>query len=519
MDELEYGTVVLRFGRDLPPQVSKVYCKGITLKVPTGRSGADLTIEPSLITTAVSKVDGEAQGTEWWVDRDTTDPNEAVFSFVPDTAAAFDGTWAVSFTLSGIEVNPSIGTVDLDIEELTSTTGAEGSYQKRTGQVKVKKGDDGFYFRSLHPRTVVINRGLTVDLLWEAPADNRIVYTMYYRKADGTEASDSTQANFANRVWKSPALDDNANFTLKATVDGQDYFLTTSLTVNNPNVVVNTLTANETVRTDSIDSKTGSTVGITLKSHVTLGKGWVLRVDDLRCRTDATALEVKSNLTVAAGSTLTTNGSVQANDNVTIKADKTLSTGDVRIDKDRTLKVTWVDPTVTNGTITARGNVNMAAGRNLTIPQGGGQLVVADAFVAKSHNPGSTYPKVEIGAAGVATDGSINLRGAITGGSVTGGSISASSSMKAGGKRVIRNGDRIALQNNVSGTPNFLYHASQAGQWDNVVARPDNRYENNRWYVVSEAGDRASNNAADANEPNVPADPDDDTAGPRTSSA
>ncbi|AZS75754.1 hypothetical protein DDE74_37060 [Streptomyces lydicus] len=55
MDELEYGTVVLRFGRDLPPQVSKVYCKGVTLKVPTGRSGADLTIEPSLITTAVSR--------------------------------------------------------------------------------------------------------------------------------------------------------------------------------------------------------------------------------------------------------------------------------------------------------------------------------------------------------------------------------------------------------------------------------------------------------------------------------
>ncbi|WP_327065141.1 hypothetical protein [Kitasatospora sp. NBC_01302] len=304
MHELEYGTVVLRFGRDLPSGTSKVYCKGITLTVPTGVSGADLTREPSLITTAVSIVEGEAQGTEWWVDRDTTDPNKAVFSFVPDTTAVFDGTWAVSLTLSGIEVNPSIGTVDLKVEETTSTTGAEDSYQKRNGEVEVKKGNDEFFFRSLHPRSVVINRGSTVDLLWEAPADNRITYTMYYRKADGTETSDSVQANFANRVWKSPVLDDNANFTLKATLDGQDYFLTTSLTVNNPNVVVNTLNAN-------------------------------------------------SNVTVAAAGTLTTHGPVQANNDVTIKSDKAL-------------KVTLVDPVVANGTVTVRGNLTVSADKKLT---------------------------------------------------------------------------------------------------------------------------------------------------------
>lgn len=245
-DELEYGTVVLRFGRELS-SAPKVYCKGITLKVPTGPSATDLTVEPSLITTAVSKVEGEAQGTEWWVDRNTTDPNEAVFSFVPDTTAVFDGTWAVSLTLSGIEVNPSIGTVDLKIEELTSTTGADESYQKRTGQVTVKKGNDEFYFRSLRPRTTVIERGLTVDLLWDAPADNRIQYTMYYRKADGTETHDSVQSNFAGRVWKSPTLVDHTNFTLKATIDGKDYFLTTSLTVNKPDVVVNKLSANSDI--------------------------------------------------------------------------------------------------------------------------------------------------------------------------------------------------------------------------------------------------------------------------------
>ncbi|KJK55493.1 hypothetical protein [Saccharothrix sp. ST-888] len=314
MDELEYGTVVLRFGRDLPSGTSKVYCKGITLTVPTGGSGADLTIEPSLINTAVSKVEGEAQGTQWWIDRDTTDPNKAVFSFVPETTAVFDGSWAVSFTLSGIEVNSSIGPVDLDIEEMTSTTGAEGSYQKRTGQVKVKKGNDEFFFHSLRPETVVINRGTRVKLLWKAPADPRITYTMYYRKADGTQTLDNVQANFTNQSWTSLALDNNANFTLKATVDGKDYFLTTYLTVNTPNVVVNTLTAT---------------------SHVT----------------------------VEAAGTLTTYGPLDANGDVTIKADKTLTVGGA-IAANGGISATAV---TADGALTANGDVTVAAGKALIV--------------------------------------------------------------------------------------------------------------------------------------------------------
>ncbi|WP_329577009.1 hypothetical protein OG500_05035 [Kitasatospora sp. NBC_01250] len=531
MHELEYGTVVLRFGRDLPSGTSKVYCKGITLTVPTGVSGADLTREPSLITTAVSIVEGEAQGTEWWVDRDTTDPNKAVFSFVPDTTAVFDGTWAVSFTLSGIEVNPSIGTVDLKVEETTSTTGADGSYQKRTGQVEVKKGNDEFFFRSLRPRTTVIGRGVTVDLLWDAPADTRIQYTMYYRGANGQETYDNNQAKFANRKWTSPVLNDNANFTLKATLDGQDYYLTTYLTVNDPNIVVNSLSASGNVTVDP-----GANGYIWLKTG----------------RFDTTAeatvnlygvLNANGNVTVAANKTLTANGPVQANGNVTIKADKTLSAGDVTIDKDRTLsagdvtidkdrtlKVTWVDPTVANGTINVRGSLTvatgktlttngpiqansnvtvdpgatgyiwlktgrfdtaaeatvnlhgalnshghltMAAGKNITIPLGGGQLAVADAFVAKSHHPNWTYPKVEIGpAANVPTEGNIVV----------------------GGKRVLRDGDSVTLKAGWAQN-GYLWDNDGSSTKDqgNVVRKINDAPVNNlrsRWTL----GYRSSNN-------------------------
>ncbi|MFF7636445.1 hypothetical protein ACFZB9_25340 [Kitasatospora sp. NPDC008050] len=448
MHELEYGTVVLRFGRDLPSGTSKVYCRGITVKVPTGRSGADLTIEPSLITTAVSKVDGEAQGTEWWVDRDTTDPNEAVFSFVPDTTAVFDGGWAVSLTLSGIEVNPSIGTVELDIEETTSTTGVDGSYQKRSGQVKVQKGNDEFFFRSLRPRTTVIGRGVTVDLLWDAPADNRIQYTMYYRGADGEETSDNNQAKFANRLWKSPVLNDNANFTLKATVDEQDYYLTTYLTVNDPNIVVNTLSAKSNVTVDPgangyiwlksgrFDTTAEATVNlygvlnangnVTVSADKTLTVGAVTASRTVTANGGVSATTVSASelvsanggVTVPAGKSVTANGGVSATtvsvsgsvsasggvSTTTVSASGLVSAnGGVTVAADKTLTA--------NGPLVANGNLTMGAGKNITIPAGGGQLVVADAFVAKSHNSGWTYPKVEVGPTGVATEGNVIVSG------------------------------------------------------------------------------------------------------------
>ncbi|GAB2724985.1 hypothetical protein [Kitasatospora kifunensis] len=411
MDELEYGSVVLRFGRDLPAAVSKVYCRGITVTVPTGRSGTDLTLEPSLITTVVSKVEGEAQGAEWNVVRDTTDPNKAVFSLVPDTTAVFDGTWAVSFTLSGIEVNPSIGTVTLAIEEMTSTTGADGSYLKRTGEVEVKKGNDEFFFRSLHPRTVVINRGSTVDLLWEAPADNRIVYTMYYRKADGTEASDSVQANFVGRVWKSPVMDDNANFTLMAELDGLEYFLTTSLTVNNPNIVVNDITTSGNV---TVDPGVDGYIWLKTGRFNTSAGANVNLYGDLAV-TKIKATDTAKGLIKLEDSIEQTAGDITTSGNVTVDpgADGYIWLKTGRFD-------TAAEATVNLfGALNANGGLTMGEGTNITIPQGGGELVVADAFVAKSNKPYWSSPKVEIGAAGVPIEGGIAINGKVNATTVT----------------------------------------------------------------------------------------------------
>ncbi|GAB2724989.1 hypothetical protein [Kitasatospora kifunensis] len=453
MDELEYGTVVLRFGRDLPSGTSKVYCRGITVKVPTGRSGADLTVEPSLITTAVSKVEGEAQGWEWNVDRDTTDPNEAVFSFVPDTTAVFDGTWAVSFTLSGIEVNPSIGTVDLDIEETTSTTGEEGSYERRTGKVQVKKGNDEFFFRSLHPRTTVIERGVTVDLLWDAPADNRIVYTMYYRGADGKEATDSNQANFANQVWKSPALNDNANFTLKATLDGQDYFLTTYLTVNNPNIVVNTLRAGGDATFDGDVTATAS--GKSVRIRQLRGNGVVpLQISN------STELDSGCNLTV--GGTLTSTGLATANGGLTVKSDKALSAGAVTasglITANNGLTVKS-DQTLTAGVITASGLIT--ANNGLTVKSdktlSAGEVTIANGkFLSVTKIKSTVGSPIELQNSISQTAGSLTTAGGVT----------ATGAIKSDGKAVILAGDSVSLES-LYFTGKFLNGSGKQSHSDN----------------------------------------------------
>ncbi|WP_329577006.1 hypothetical protein OG500_05030 [Kitasatospora sp. NBC_01250] len=460
MDELEYGTVVLRFGRDLPAGTSKVYCRGITLKVPTGVSGADLTVEPSLIATAVSKVHGEAQGTEWWVDADTTDPNEAVFSFVPDTTAVFDGTWAVSFTLSGIEVNPSIGTVDLDIEETTSTTGADDSYQKRTGQVKVKKGNDEFFFRSLHPRSVVINRGLAVDLLWDAPSDNRIVYTMYYRKADGTETSDSNQANFANRKWTTPQLDDNANFTLKATLDGQDYFLTASLTVNTPNVVVNTLTANSALTAKSTltaESTLTATGLLSANGGVTVPSGKSVTANGGVSATTVTAsglVSANGGVTVPSGKSVTANGGVSA---TTVTASGLVSAnGGVTVPSGKSVTA---NGGVSATTVTASGLVTANGGLTVKSDQ---TLSAGDVTLASGKVLSVTKIKSTVNSA-IELLNSINQT---AGGLTTAGAVTATGAIKSGNRAVILAGDSVSLES-LYFTGKFLNGSGKQSHSDN----------------------------------------------------
>ncbi|MFE7558120.1 hypothetical protein [Kitasatospora sp. NPDC057500] len=111
-----------------------------------------------------------------------------------------------------------------------------------------------------------------------------------------------------------------------------------------------------------------------------------------------------------------------------------------------------------HGGLNANGGLNMGAGKNITIPQGGGELVVADAFVAKSHNPGYTYPKVEVGPTGVAT------------------------SFTHKGRRVLRTGDLVYLKSHWQGS----YLKADANDSERKVTRTTSPDMNNgrfMWYL------------------------------------
>ncbi|MFJ8473519.1 hypothetical protein [Kitasatospora sp. NPDC094011] len=332
----EYAKLTFTYGRTKTGTVTwPVHCQWFKVRIPTGRQASALTGEPSLIRYELTVPPGKRS---WNVVRDITDPNETVFTCSPPPGdpAAFDGTWSVQLELWGIEVNGGIGPADISWEERTSTTGASGAYEERSGQGRVNKLDDSFVLHSFRPASVAISRNTKATLHWEGTANAR--YTMYYRKPDGTQGS----ATVSNGTWTSPEnLVDDTSFTLKAEMGNETRYLTTYVKVNNPDIVTTAitargdlrfegkaglsipadggsitvygaltatagkeagggvltangpLTANVWIKTDKLASKTNNGT-ISIDNHVKMADDKVLRVDDLRARTDTATLTIKS---------------------------------------------------------------------------------------------------------------------------------------------------------------------------------------------------------------------------------
>jgi hypothetical protein len=259
--EPEYGTLTFHFGVDHTDVRWPIYCQQFTISIPTGRKATALTGDPQLIEYSASPVHGHHQGTKWNMQRNTTDPNKAVFDCVPETTTAkFDGTWQVSFTLRGIELNGAIGPVSITIDEHTSRT-ESGGYEIRTGRVEVIKRDDTFYFHSFRATHTIINRDHPVTLHWEGSTN--AIYTMYYRDKNGHDKAEIL-TNPGGTWTLQEGLLDNTNFTLKATINRKDYYQTTHLQVNNPNTTINQLTVKGSSTFDGI---------VTLKAFLTAKNG------------------------------------------------------------------------------------------------------------------------------------------------------------------------------------------------------------------------------------------------------
>lgn len=107
-----------------------VRCTRITVRVPAPTSDRRLAGRPPAISTTVPSVRGSAQGQQWWIVPDTTDPAATVFACVPEEPARFDGTWALSFL---IELDPGFESTAVEITEETTTD--DGPARSRSSRV------------------------------------------------------------------------------------------------------------------------------------------------------------------------------------------------------------------------------------------------------------------------------------------------------------------------------------------------------------------------------------------------
>ncbi|MFF3115537.1 hypothetical protein ACFVSN_40935 [Kitasatospora sp. NPDC057904] len=110
-----------------------VRCTRISVRVPAPASDPRLARQPLAVSTTVPSVQGSAQGQEWWIVPDTTDPTVTVFACVPDQPARFDGTWAISFTIG---LDPGFESTEVEITEDTSTD--NGPVSSRSSRIAAR---------------------------------------------------------------------------------------------------------------------------------------------------------------------------------------------------------------------------------------------------------------------------------------------------------------------------------------------------------------------------------------------
>jgi phage baseplate assembly protein gpV len=465
--EPEYGKVTFYFGFELASGGQwPIYCKKLTISIPTGRKSSALTGDPQLISYSASAVHGTDQGRKWNIERNTNDPNKVVFTCTPDTItpARFDGNWHVAFTLSGIEVNGAAGTVSMTIEEETSPQPKSG-FQSRTGHAEIVKRDDSFEFHSFRPARTIVNRGSAVKLDWSG--GNNATYTMYYRDKNGSDHAKTLTD--PGGTWTLPeGLDDSTNFTLKATVGQKDYYQTTHVKIKDPDVTVNKLVTIDgattygssffygtsfffeevyvesqkslTVDGPIVANSTLSAAGnLTANGNLTVASGKTLTAHGPL--TVGGNLTANGNVTVASGKTLTTNGPLIANNNLTVNG--TTKTKDITVDNSRTLRVSTLrsaddgrDKFVRFGD-----DVTIFYGNKLTVE---GLLDVYGLLYAKGdlrvRYGEESYDKIStVGSPGLTVHGGISAGGMIA----------------SGGNRVIRHDDFVSLRND--GNNGVLY--------------------------------------------------------------
>ncbi|MFB7911157.1 hypothetical protein ACFC1T_32445 [Kitasatospora sp. NPDC056076] len=359
---------VLRLTFSKPDGSPDVKCRSITVSLPIGTAPTDLTDNPVPID---GNQDG-GQGTWLIVQRPS---KESSLTFVctpeaPGNQVTFDATRRFTLKVSAIPVARTPGDVRLTV---TAHTATDNDWEDRpvdTPEVgKHREDASAFFFRafsSVQPR--VANKG-KATLRWEGSEAG----TEYWLSWD-----EGAPVKVTGLSHQSHELTDTTTFVLDARTkgaDGQDvhHYLSTTVTVKDPDIVARTVTASDKVtvtETFTADNKAGkkTTIGATtFDGNVTVTTGNTLTV----------AGQINANGGVNA-TTLTTSGALNANGTVTAKADVVIesayalrtdtiwssgksATGTVNLQS----KVDFKQPVTASNTVTANRDVTIDSGYSL----------------------------------------------------------------------------------------------------------------------------------------------------------
>ncbi|GGX55679.1 hypothetical protein [Streptomyces noursei] len=296
-----------------------VYCKQITIALPLGDLAQDLV--PAGVTSIKPSIDPHDDWSIEYVQDDVllALPQDEYYTFAAkSTSESGYGTIdtdAIVIHLTGVQINEKIGTTAITITEDT-TTDTTTWPDPRSLQAKLIKFpyQPTQPIQNFHADRSQIGNSDTATLSWDGPTD-QVHYEIWYDGTDSEKAKNPVQGT----NWTTPQLSKTTTFTLHAQVQGEgvetkDYYLTTTVPVDKPDLTVKSLTADENlngppnVRIRSLAGPIGTP--LSLDTPVNLngdfnGDFTVTKDNVTRITTggDNTGVEINGGLHIATGTT------------------------------------------------------------------------------------------------------------------------------------------------------------------------------------------------------------------------
>ncbi|MCC3770617.1 hypothetical protein [Streptomyces sp. UNOC14_S4] len=205
---------------------SAVQVESVRFSFPVGTGPEELSNNPG---SAEPQVDNDKF---WRFELDEERPGSAVLT--PKRSATLSGGEQLELTLAHIEINATVGTSRLTVEE------AVKNEEPGSETWPLAKVPAGFTTGDFRPERILVQSGKPAELTWRGDSRPGATYTMLH---DG-DPCDVTNV----RYWESPLLHRDTAFALVVEVteagNTAEYAMTTLVTVARPDLVVNDLTVN-----------------------------------------------------------------------------------------------------------------------------------------------------------------------------------------------------------------------------------------------------------------------------------